>query len=110
MSIKSLTETKYIDVSVEDRVATITFNRPEVYNAFHTDMFLEFQKLLHELKLIESIQVLILTGNGKAFCAGADISTMEPNRDSTQTMDIVADITLTLYTMPKITIAAINGA
>lgn len=64
---------KTIHVTREDTVATITLNRPQQLNAFTTSMVGELE---HELALIRDdseIRTVLLTGNGKAFCAGVDI-------------------------------------
>jgi enoyl-CoA hydratase len=60
---------------VEDRIATITFNRPKALNALNDSLLTELSQALGEISANEDIKVLILTGAGeKAFIAGADIS------------------------------------
>jgi len=54
-------------------VATITLNRPEVFNSFNREMALELQSALDRCAQDESIRVVVLTGEGKAFCAGQDL-------------------------------------
>ena len=49
-------------------VATIAFNRPDVYNAFNNEMSFELQAALKDVGMDETIRVVVLTGNGKAFC------------------------------------------
>jgi enoyl-CoA hydratase/carnithine racemase len=70
---------KYKTIVVEkaDGVATITLNRPEKLNAVNFEMRLEFAKALDELEIDDEVRVVIVTGAGRAFCAGADISTFE---------------------------------
>ncbi|MBL7062385.1 MAG: enoyl-CoA hydratase/isomerase family protein [Dehalococcoidia bacterium] len=70
---------KYKTIVVEkaDGVATITLNRPEKLNAVNMEMRLEFLKALDELEIDDEVRVVIVTGAGRAFCAGADISTFE---------------------------------
>jgi enoyl-CoA hydratase/carnithine racemase len=70
---------KYKTIVVEkvDGVATITLNRPEKLNAVNLEMRLEFLKALDELEIDDEVRVVIVTGAGRAFCAGADISTFE---------------------------------
>ena len=64
-----------IIVTVEDGIATITFNRPKTLNALNGDLLREFSNTLDEIAADEDIRVLILTGAGeKAFVAGADIT------------------------------------
>ena len=68
---------KTILVEKRDGVAIITLNRPEKLNAVNLDMRLEFLNALDELEIDDEVKVVIVTGAGRAFCAGADISTFE---------------------------------
>src|SRR5699024_6586597 len=89
----------------------VSFNRPDSMNAFNRDMFFEFKKLLEEISALESIQIVIFKGNGKAFCAGADVKNMSSGGADTATiMDVVSEIAVLLYTFPKVTMAAVHGA
>ncbi|MCS6904330.1 MAG: enoyl-CoA hydratase-related protein [Bacteroidia bacterium] len=54
-------------------VATIQFNRPEVYNAFNNEMSFEFIDALKKARNDKEIKVIIITGVGKAFCSGQDL-------------------------------------
>lgn len=110
MSITTLSTTEYLEVAIEGKVATIAFNRPASMNAFTPEMFHDFHQLLQEIRISETIQIVIFKGNGNAFCSGADIKTMTPNLDIAKLMDLVSDIAVALYTLPKITIAAVHGA
>ena len=63
-----------ITVDVSDGVATITFHRPEKYNALSTEVYFDLARAFAEIQLDRSIDVTVITGEGeKAFCAGADI-------------------------------------
>jgi enoyl-CoA hydratase/carnithine racemase len=62
---------------VENHIATITLNRPESYNAFSEEMITNWIKALERVRDDESIRVVIVKGNGKAFCAGGDIKAMQ---------------------------------
>jgi len=61
---------------VEKHIATITLNRPESYNAFSEEMIVKWIEALETVRDDDSIRVLIVKGNGKAFCAGGDIKAM----------------------------------
>ncbi|HHY75141.1 MAG TPA: enoyl-CoA hydratase/isomerase family protein, partial [Bacillus bacterium] len=61
---------------VENHIATITLNRPEAYNAFSEEMILNWIQALETVRDDDSIRVVIVKGNGKAFCAGGDIKAM----------------------------------
>jgi len=70
-------EYKTILLDKRDGIAIITLNRPEKLNAVNIEMRLEFLNALDELEIDDDIRVVIVTGAGRAFCAGADISTFE---------------------------------
>lgn len=62
---------------VKDGIATITLNRPEARNAFSVEMIELWIKALEEVRDNDDIRVLVITGNGRAFCAGGDIKSMQ---------------------------------
>ncbi|MCD5414901.1 MAG: enoyl-CoA hydratase-related protein [Clostridiales bacterium] len=62
----------------EEGIATITMDRPKALNALNKETLTEISELLDEIKKDKDIKVLIITGNGKAFVAGADITEMLP--------------------------------
>jgi len=64
---------QYIKFEVADAIATITLNRPEVYNALNDGITYEFQDALKQIAKDDSIRVVVLTGAGKAFCSGQDL-------------------------------------
>ncbi len=61
---------------VSDAVATLTFNRPDVLNALNLELIEEFQKAIAEVCKNSDVRALILTGAGRAFVAGADITVL----------------------------------
>jgi methylglutaconyl-CoA hydratase len=97
----------------EGGVATITLNRPEKRNAITTEMIEELTAALAEVERAAT-QVAILTGAGKAFCAGMDleglraISTQSAEENIAETRRMAA-IFKTLWAFPKPLIAAVNG-
>lgn len=108
-----------VKVEVNAGIATVYLNRPEKRNAMSDDMRTEFIHVLEQIAADNAIRALVLTGNGKGFCAGGDIAGMQRRMDA-PTGDIAINgwrrqqrvhhaISL-LYTMPKPTIAAVNGA
>jgi 2-(1,2-epoxy-1,2-dihydrophenyl)acetyl-CoA isomerase len=102
---------------VRDRVATLTLNRPEKLNALSPDLLRESIAALKEWARDPAIGAIVVTGSGRAFCAGGDISAMarEGTEDLTleQRIDRLReahDLSWLLYNVPKVTIAAVNGA
>ena len=67
---------KILKISIADRIATVTISRPAVLNALSTDFFKEMNHCLDDLEPRDDVRVVVITGEGKAFVAGADISEM----------------------------------
>ncbi|PYP85451.1 MAG: hypothetical protein DMF61_16460 [Blastocatellia bacterium AA13] len=74
---------KTIILEISDRIATITLNRPDFLNAVNEDMRDDFTRLISELQTRDEIGAVILTGAGRAFSAGGDISYFERDWDTT---------------------------
>lgn len=109
-----------VELAIDSRgIATITLNRPDKRNAMNDAMRAEFVVALTRVASDKTIRALVLTGAGKGFCAGGDIAGME-KRMSAPTGEIafngwsrqqgVHHVQSLLHTMPKPTIAAVNGA
>ena len=64
---------KSIITNINNGVATLTLNRPEVFNSFNREMALLFQKQLDASEENQEIRAIVITGSGKAFCAGQDL-------------------------------------
>ncbi|HWQ32754.1 MAG TPA: enoyl-CoA hydratase [Blastocatellia bacterium] len=99
---------------VEDRVATLTFNRPDKLNALSRDLIFQSIEQLREWGRDPQVGAIVVTGAGRAFCAGGDVSAMA--RGETQTLEEQIDglrqaqeLSWLLYNLPKVTIAAVNG-
>lgn len=65
---------KFLKLSAHDTTLRIALNRPEVYNAFHRGMALELQRAFAEAGRDTNVRAILLTGEGKAFCSGQDLS------------------------------------
>lgn len=98
-----------------DRVTTITLNRPEKLNAFSGTMREDLLAALDGAERDERCRVVIITGAGRAFCAGGDVEFMHRLRENndvdglTKLLDAGAAIIQRIATMSKPVIAAING-
>src|SRR5262249_38677793 len=104
----------------KERIATLTFNRPEKRNPLNEEIVLELEGLLHQVRDDKDVRVLIFTGTGNTFSAGADLSQVKGITDSEERHRIFAPLgkrrarligrTLqTLVDLEPVTIAAING-
>ena len=103
-------EYKNLLVKKKDGVAIITLNRPQKLNAINHETRLEFLELLDALEVDNEVRVLIVTGAGRAFCAGADISEFgkmdsDPTKKGIQTKNTAKR----LFEFKKPIIGAING-
>ncbi|OUM00006.1 enoyl-CoA hydratase/isomerase family protein [Variovorax sp. JS1663] len=110
---------KLIELEVADGVATLWLNRPEKRNAMSDDMRTEFISALEHVNHDKAIRALVLTGRGKGFCAGGDVAGMERRMQAPAgevgfngwaRQQRVHHTQTLLLTMPKPTIAAVNGA
>ncbi|MBN2430028.1 MAG: enoyl-CoA hydratase/isomerase family protein [Acidobacteria bacterium] len=102
---------KYLIFNEQDGVGTLTFNNPAALNALNTDMLQEMREFLTDPAQQASLRALILTGEGKAFIAGADIkemSAMTPSQAKTFSM-LGNSVMNLIQHYPVPVIAAVNG-
>ena len=64
---------KSIEIQIKNNLAIITLNRPEVFNSFNREMALALQIALDDCEVNPEVRAILLTGSGKAFCAGQDL-------------------------------------
>ena len=64
---------KFLLLEIDEGVATITLNRPEVYNALNEALTFELQRAFKMCQKNDVVRAVVLTGNGKAFCSGQDL-------------------------------------
>jgi methylglutaconyl-CoA hydratase len=104
-----------IKYEINNEIGILTLNRPEKRNALHPELVKQMKSKLKEAREDGSVKVLIITGEGKTFCAGADLeylnemrnySSLENEKDSRE----LAELFVTIYNFPKPVIAAVNGA
>ncbi|MCI0338574.1 MAG: enoyl-CoA hydratase [Acidobacteria bacterium] len=102
--------------TIADKVATLAFNRPERLNALSRDLIVQSIGCLKEWARDPEIGAIVVTGAGRAFCAGGDVSAMaqedvEPKTLEQQIDDLrqAQELSWLLYNLPKVTIAAVNG-
>ncbi len=103
---------------VSDGVATVTLNRPEVLNAFSTPMQRELAAVILRLADDDAVRAVVLTGAGRAFCAGGDIGEMEraegaadptPLASRNKLQRMLTSVLMPLVRLEKPVIAAVNG-
>ena len=102
---------------VEDSILTITLNRPEALNAFNNEMLFELIDACDKADADDDVKAIIITGAGRGFCAGADLSgggnafdyDSREDKENGLSRDGGGRLTLRLYELNKPIIAAING-
>lgn len=104
-----------LEVKSKNNVAWVALDRPDVRNAFNEVMIEELIGVLDQVAEDSSVRVLVLTGNGKAFCAGADLNWMKKMKDFSYKENHadalrLAELMFKLYNLPKPTVARVNGA
>ncbi len=101
---------------VENKVATLTFNRPAKLNALSRELLHQSIETLKKWGRDPDIGAIVVTGAGRAFCAGGDVSNMANDHENPLTLEQQIDglreaqeLSWHLYNLPKVTIAAVNG-
>ncbi len=104
-------ELKTILLEKEGNIAVLSFNRPEVMNALNSEVLNELDLAIDEIKKSEDVYVLIITGAGKAFVAGADISEMKSKslEEGRLFSDMGSKVFRKIELLEKPVIAAVNG-
>lgn len=104
-----------IEYTVTNGRAEIVLDRPEVLNAFTVPMLEGLNAALFEAMNDDAVYAVLLTGNGRGFCSGADVDAMS-GRDDRETpwdyrayLGLIQNVVRTLYLGPKPTVAGING-
>ena len=92
----------------------IKLNRPDRHNALIPELILELEQALDEISLMDEVFFVILSGNGRSFCAGADLhwfsgSDERTVEENTAQYKMLADVMLKLFQLPQITIVVVHG-
>jgi Delta3-Delta2-enoyl-CoA isomerase len=110
-----------VTLTKKGHIAIITLNQPKKLNAMDMDAYYRLSCLMHDVAKMDDIRITVLTGTGRFFSAGADVTTTRPGGGDGEDKDqarrdilrsFVAnnlDITRAFYTHPKILVTALNG-
>ncbi|MDO9569681.1 MAG: enoyl-CoA hydratase/isomerase family protein [Hydrogenophaga sp.] len=106
--------TQALTLTVQDRIARITLNRPAVRNAFNDEVIAELKAAFEAVGARDNVRAVVLAAVGPAFCAGADLNWMRRMADYSRDENIadagqLAAMLQAIYTCPKPTIAAVQG-
>ena len=105
---------QYIETHLEGSVVRINLNRPEQHNALIPEFISELDRAMDEIASMQEVLFVVLSGNGRSFCAGADLNWFagsderSPEQNAAQ-YKMLADVMLKLFQLPQITIAAVHG-
>lgn len=104
---------QFIQLEIKNKTATITLNRPKVFNSFNREMALSLQAILDNCATNTDVRCIVLTGNGKAFCAGQDLKEVT-NPDLNPGFKRILEehynpIVLKIRNLKKPVICAVNG-
>jgi len=103
-----------LTISIADKLATVTLNRPDVRNAFNEQTINEIASAFDELGRNELVRAIVLAANGPAFCAGADLNWMKKmagyshSENQADAMQL-AQMLRTIYLCPKPVVAKVQG-
>ena len=105
---------QYILEERYEDIVILRLNRPEKRNALSPELSGELHRTLKNIKQDKQIKAVILTGQGTAFCAGADLAYLQKlsaftDEENLKDSQILADLFAELYELPKLTVAALNG-
>lgn len=104
-----------VEIRRTSAVLTVALNRPETHNAMTPDMIQELQAIFGSLPEQDDVRVVVLTGNGRSFCAGADLNFMRAAADYTfednvRDGEAIFDLMETINNCHKPVVGRINGA
>jgi len=104
-----------IDIQKTKNITTVYLNRPEVHNAINEKLMIELTSCFNELSRDDNTRIIILSGNGKSFCAGADLhwmkSMMKYSKDENiKDSSLLLDLFESIYSCSKPVIGRINGS
>lgn len=94
-------------VDIASAIGTVTLNRPECLNAFDRELCEDLAEALRMLAMSDAVRVIVITGTGRAFCAGADLNVLET--EGTALVAAGKEVALTIRSAPKPVLAAVNG-
>lgn len=105
---------QFIEYSEENRIAWISLNRPDKRNALNDVVVAELRDAFERASNSPHAKVVVLRGNGPAFCAGADLEYLQRMQGFTLDQNLadssaLADLMLSIYKLPKVVIALVQG-
>ena len=112
MNVDFMQEERVLLVERDEDIVTLTLNRPAQYNALSRALLEALRAALTELAGDPNVRVIILTGSGKAFCAGHDLKELQAIRDRAEhkaLFELCSEVMLQITRQPQPVIAQVNG-
>ncbi len=103
---------QHLLLDIRENIATLTLNRPEVFNAINDEISYELQDAWKQLSRDEQVRVVILTGSGRAFCSGQDLKAIKDSKDRNLAESLhkrYNPIIRAMRALPKPIICRLNG-
>ena len=105
---------RLVEITYSGSTVRINLNRPERHNALVPELILELDQILDEISGRNELLFVVLSGNGRSFCAGADLNWFSGAEDRSPEQNAgqyqqLADVLLKLHQLPQVTIAAVRG-
>jgi enoyl-CoA hydratase/carnithine racemase len=104
-------------LSIDGPIATITLNRPAAFNAINLAIAKQLEQLAAEVEADDGVRVLVLQGEGRAFCAGGDLQTIGAAAEAGTIAPVVSELLqhyhafiASLRRIPKIVLASVHGS
>src|SRR5690606_23310065 len=98
-----------LQLEIEGSIATLTLNRPDSFNSINREMREALRARFREIEVNKKIRVVILTANGKAFCAGADLKEGMAESTQDELHESFVPAVQPLRDMGKVVISAVTG-
>lgn len=98
-----------LQLEIEGSIATLTLNRPDAFNSINREMREELRARFREIEVNKKLRVVILTANGKAFCAGADLKEGMAESTQDELHESFVPAVQPIRDLDKVVITAVNG-
>lgn len=105
---------QYIEIHLQGPIVRINLNRPERHNALVPELIAELYEALDEIATLDELLFVVLRGNGRSFCAGADLNWFSgadelSAEENAEQYKLLAEVLLKLFQLPQVSIAAVHG-
>lgn len=105
--------TDVLGVELADGVLELTLNRPDALNSLNLELKTDLAQVLRDIRYDPSVRAVLITGAGRAFCAGGDLSEMDPGRRPEEArvrqVQLLSEVFVPLARTPKPVVAAVHG-